>query len=111
VQRCDSCALQFARDFARARSEIRVSASATDWMFNTNFPIDLVLVRHGESEGNLAQEKAKQGYAIESVVMKFFCSHFRDNSYWSQELTSKHNSMVRRILLLVASLFLTRSTV
>jgi len=48
-------------------------------MSNSNFPIDLVLIRHGESEGNLAQEKAKEG----------------DNSLWTQELLDKHNSLYR----------------
>jgi len=43
------------------------------------FPIDLILIRHGESEGNLAQEYAKQG----------------DDSYWTEELTKKHNSLYR----------------
>lgn len=48
-------------------------------MFNSGFPIDLVLIRHGESEGNLAQEKSKQG----------------DDSLWTKELLNKHNSMYR----------------
>jgi len=46
---------------------------------HNGFPIDLILIRHGESEGNLAQEFAKQG----------------DESYWTEELMKKHNSLYR----------------
>uniref|UniRef100_A0A0G4I7I0 phosphoglycerate mutase (2,3-diphosphoglycerate-dependent) n=1 Tax=Chromera velia CCMP2878 TaxID=1169474 RepID=A0A0G4I7I0_9ALVE len=44
-----------------------------------NMPVDLVLVRHGESEGNLAQKLAKTG----------------DSSQWSQHFRDRHNSLYR----------------
>jgi len=44
-----------------------------------SFPIDLVLVRHGESEGNYAQHLAKHG----------------DNSLWTPELQNRHTSKYR----------------
>jgi len=43
------------------------------------WPIDLVLVRHGQSEGNLAQKKNKQG----------------DDSLWSEEFHHRHTSRYR----------------
>jgi len=42
-------------------------------------PIDLVLVRHGESEGNLAQRRSKQG----------------DESDWSKDFKERHTSKYR----------------
>jgi len=42
-------------------------------------PIDLVLVRHGESEGNLAQTHSKNG----------------DDSLWTPEFKQKHNCQYR----------------
>jgi broad specificity phosphatase PhoE len=47
-------------------------------MTNT-YPIDLILVRHGQSEGNLAQHHAKHG----------------DYSYWTEELRKRHTSKYR----------------
>mmetsp|Transcript_15386 Transcript_15386/g.17127 ORF Transcript_15386/g.17127 Transcript_15386/m.17127 type:complete len:316 (-) Transcript_15386:24-971(-) len=43
------------------------------------YPIDLVLVRHGQSEGNLAQE----------------CSMKGDDSLWTQEFYQRHTSRYR----------------
>jgi broad specificity phosphatase PhoE len=42
-------------------------------------PIDLVLVRHGQSEGNLAQAKSKKG----------------DDSFWTGEFSQRPSSMYR----------------
>lgn len=44
-----------------------------------SLPIDIVLVRHGESEGNLAQSLSKKG----------------DDSLWSTEFASRHTSNYR----------------
>lgn len=44
-----------------------------------SYPIDLVLVRHGQSEGNLAQEHSLKG----------------DNSYWTEDLHKRHTSRYR----------------
>lgn len=44
-----------------------------------NLPIDIVLVRHGESEGNLAQAYSKKG----------------DDSLWSSEFSTRHTSNYR----------------
>jgi len=43
------------------------------------FPVDLVLVRHGESEGNFSQERAKGG----------------DHSLWTTEFRNRHTSRYR----------------
>jgi len=43
------------------------------------YPTDLVLVRHGQSEGNLAKHFAKLG----------------DDSYWTEELKHRHTSKYR----------------
>jgi len=48
-------------------------------MSATQMPIDLVLVRHGQSEGNLAQAKSKKG----------------DHSFWSPEFSQRPSSMYR----------------
>jgi len=48
-------------------------------MLPNEYPIDIVLIRHGESEGNFAQEKSKAG----------------DDSLWTSDFTLKHNSMYR----------------
>jgi broad specificity phosphatase PhoE len=42
-------------------------------------PVDLVLVRHGQSEGNLAQKLSREG----------------DVSHWSKEFRERHNSLYR----------------
>lgn len=44
----------------------------------SNMPIDLVLVRHGQSEGNLAQAKSMKG----------------DDSFWTEEFSMRPSSMV-----------------
>ncbi|KAH0488338.1 MAG: hypothetical protein KVP17_002891 [Porospora cf. gigantea B] len=44
-----------------------------------NMPVDLVLVRHGQSEGNLAQYFAKQG----------------NLGAWTDEFRERHNSLLR----------------
>ncbi|KAK6588896.1 phosphoglycerate mutase family possible fructose bisphosphate phosphatase [Cryptosporidium xiaoi] len=44
-----------------------------------NMPVDLVLVRHGQSEGNLAQRLARQG----------------EFHQWTGEFRSRHNSLYR----------------
>jgi len=44
-----------------------------------NLPIDVVLVRHGESEGNLAQSLSKKG----------------DDSMWTPEFCARHTSLYR----------------
>jgi len=44
-----------------------------------SFPIDIVLVRHGESEGNLAQAGSKRG----------------DDSLWTPEFSARHTSNYR----------------
>lgn len=46
---------------------------------STNMPIDLVLVRHGQSEGNLAQAKSKKG----------------DDCFWTPDFSQRPSSMVR----------------
>jgi broad specificity phosphatase PhoE len=46
---------------------------------NGKYPIDLVLVRHGESEGNLAQQLSKQG----------------DDCLWTEEFSKRHTSRYR----------------
>jgi len=43
------------------------------------YPVDLVLVRHGESEGNLAQALSKKG----------------DDSLWTEEFRNRHTSRYR----------------
>jgi len=43
------------------------------------YPIDLVLVRHGESEGNHAQDKSRAG----------------DDSHWTPEFSKRHTSQYR----------------
>jgi len=48
-------------------------------MSRDGFPIDLVLVRHGESEGNLAQQLSKQG----------------DDSLWTDDFQRRHTSRYR----------------
>lgn len=45
---------------------------------SSQMPIDLVLVRHGQSEGNLAQAKSKKG----------------DDSFWTGEFSQRPSSMV-----------------
>ena len=45
-------------------------------------PLDLVLVRHGESEGNVAQEWSKLG----------------DDSLWTEEFRQRHSSRYRLTL-------------
>lgn len=44
-----------------------------------NLPIDIILIRHGESEGNIAQDLSKQG----------------DDSLWSREFGQRHTSNYR----------------
>lgn len=44
-----------------------------------NLPIDIVLVRHGESEGNIAQDLSKIG----------------DDSLWTSEFSQRHTSNYR----------------
>jgi broad specificity phosphatase PhoE len=44
-----------------------------------NLPIDIILVRHGESEGNLAQELSKDG----------------DDTLWTKEFSQRHTSNYR----------------
>jgi broad specificity phosphatase PhoE len=46
---------------------------------NSKYPIDLVLVRHGESEGNLAQQLSKQG----------------DDCLWTEDFSKRHTSRYR----------------
>eukprot|EP00727_Mastigamoeba_balamuthi_P006127 m51a1_g2133 putative phosphoglycerate mutase family protein (377) ;mRNA; r:1709261-1711117 len=46
---------------------------------HTNMPIDLVFVRHGESEGNLAQDHARAG----------------DMSCWDEGMSDRHTSRYR----------------
>eukprot|EP01121_Diplochlamys_sp_Union-15-3_P022231 TRINITY_DN9398_c0_g1_i1.p1 TRINITY_DN9398_c0_g1~~TRINITY_DN9398_c0_g1_i1.p1 ORF type:complete len:304 (+),score=48.42 TRINITY_DN9398_c0_g1_i1:34-945(+) len=48
-------------------------------MSSSKYPVDLVLVRHGESEGNLVQEKSKKG----------------DDSLWTDEFRARHTSKYR----------------
>ena len=45
----------------------------------TTLPLDLILVRHGESEGNVAQDFAKLG----------------DDSLWTAEFKDRHSSKYR----------------
>lgn len=44
-----------------------------------NMPVDLVLVRHGQSEGNLAQSLSKDGNFLP----------------WSKDFRERHNSLYR----------------
>jgi broad specificity phosphatase PhoE len=44
-----------------------------------NWPIDIILVRHGQSEGNLAQKQSKKG----------------DSTLWSEEFHKRHTSRYR----------------
>jgi len=48
-------------------------------MSSQPYPIDLVLVRHGQSEGNLAQARSKIG----------------DDSLWTEEFKNRHTSRYR----------------
>ncbi|OII78273.1 phosphoglycerate mutase family protein [Cryptosporidium andersoni] len=48
-------------------------------MMYRNMPVDLVLVRHGQSEGNLAQRLARQG----------------ELQQWTDEFRRRHNSLYR----------------
>lgn len=45
----------------------------------SELPIDIVLVRHGESEGNYAQERSKKG----------------DQSFWTEQFRRRHTSKYR----------------
>lgn len=47
--------------------------------YRQNLPVDLLLVRHGESEGNLAQKQARKG----------------DDRHWTPEFANRHTSHYR----------------
>ena len=70
-----------------------------------NLPIDIVLVRHGESEGNLAQAQSKKGDDRQEIIIiinfhqkgnvNFDSLIFEFPSLWTPDFSARHTSMYR----------------
>ncbi|CBZ50663.1 putative phosphoglycerate mutase [Neospora caninum Liverpool] len=86
---------------------LRLILLAVNRMYR-NMPVDLVLVRHGQSEGNLAQRLCRQqqqnpgSLSGSNDPSSASASHSRDNAatepgmgVWSKEFRERHNSLYR----------------
>jgi hypothetical protein len=74
--------LSIAFAFGQTLQKITFAAGSDffeDVMSYSNLPVDIVLVRHGESEGNLAQSLSKKG----------------NDKLWTPEFSNRHTSLYR----------------